>query len=155
MIKITLLILLAMLTIVGKAQDTCTMGDLPVIEFKPKNVFLTPKAKILLNNVIVLLKASSGCKLRLLGHMSNPTYTEQQMSWDRVTSVANYLRSNGVTSDRWIFEHGLDGQPLTVDLVAVNMSEEGPSTTPVPLPCYSFHKKGKRCVDKKGNFKGG
>ncbi len=154
MLKTKLLVLFTILAFAANAQDTCTLGDQPSVPFKGKNVFLSPKAKIILNTVVASLKAAPGCKLHLVGH-GYGTYQAQQTSWDRVTSVTKYLKSKGIKSNRWIFEHGAEGPADLVDIMPVKMSEEGPSSVPCPIPCLSFHYKGKRCVDKKGNFKEG
>ena len=59
----------------------------------------------------------------------------QQLSWDRVNSIINYLvEKEGISSDRFIFKYGEAGGDVnTVDL-RDSQNEEGPNTVPAPHP---------------------
>ena len=61
---------------------------------------------------------------------------EQQLSWDRVESVINYLvEKQGISRDRFVFKYGEEGDSNTVDLQDCS-GEEGPNMVPAPHPQY-------------------
>jgi hypothetical protein len=66
---------------------------------------------------------------------AGPSKSEQQLSWDRVNTVINYLvEKQGISSDRLIFKYGeTGGDPNTIDLRAAQ-GDEGPNTVPAPHP---------------------
>ena len=74
------------------------------------------------------------CKVVVVGYC-NSTKQEQQLSWDRVNAVINYLvEKEGISSDRFIFRYGQgEGAENTVDLKDAT-GEEGPNTVPAPHP---------------------
>lgn len=137
-----------------QATASCQIKSMPTVMFKNGDVFLTASAKKELDIASKTLQANPGCKVRIAS-LTNPSIVGQVRSFDRVMSIAWYLQSKGVEQTRMILEYGAEGNPLVTNLVAVDSSEEGPSSLTVPVACLSYHKvynKGKRCVDAKGNF---
>jgi outer membrane protein OmpA-like peptidoglycan-associated protein len=112
------------------------LGALPSITFANDNtVTLSNDAKALLATVAARMKNSPECKVVVIGYCSSDK-RQQQRSWDRVNAVINYLvESQGISSDRFIFQYGQEGGDCnTVDLRAAASGEEGPNTVPAPHP---------------------
>lgn len=115
-------------------QGTCGIGDLPSVTFTGRSVTLSNDAKALLASVAQKLRNSPTCRIAVIGYgMSSKA--EQQLSWDRVNAVINYLvDKEGISSDRFIWRSGQEGgDPNTVDLRDAT-GEEGPNTIPAPHP---------------------
>lgn len=141
-------------TVITKAQsDSCGMPSLPSVEFNGRSMILSQKAKLILNDVASLVKFFPKYKIKVAGHINTVIPSDQQVSWDRVSLVMNYLKSRGMKAERFIFDYGQEGPMEYVDLIGT--MEDGPATVPMAMPCFSiFTPKAKRCVDKNGNFKG-
>jgi outer membrane protein OmpA-like peptidoglycan-associated protein len=117
----------------------CNIGDLPSITFKGRSVTLSKDAKALLASTAEKLRNSPNCKIAVIGY-GESSKSAQQLSWDRVNGVINYLvEKEGISSDRFIFRYGQSGgEENTVDLKD-GTGEEGPNTVPAPHP--NLHKK--------------
>ena len=115
-------------------RGRCNIGDLPSITFKGKGASLNNDAKALLAGVAQKLRDNSECRMAVVGYCSS-SKSQQQLSWDRVNSVINYLvEKEGVSSDRLIFKYGEEGGDCnTVDLKD-GTQEDGPTTVPAPHP---------------------
>jgi outer membrane protein OmpA-like peptidoglycan-associated protein len=115
-------------------RGRCNIGDLPSITFKGRAVSLNNDSRALLQGVASKIRDNSECKIAVVGYCSS-TKSEQQLSWDRVNSVINYLvEKEGISSDRFIFLYGQEGGDCnTVDL-RDGTQEEGPTTVPAPHP---------------------
>lgn len=115
-------------------RGRCNIGDLPSITFRGRSVTLSNDARALLASVAQKLRDNSECKIAVVGYCSS-SKSEQQLSWDRVNSVINYLiEKEGLGSDRFIFKYGQEGGDCnTVDL-RDGTQEEGPTTVPAPHP---------------------
>lgn len=115
-------------------RGRCNIGDLPSITFRGRTVTLSNDARALLASVAQKLRDNSECKIAVVGYCSS-SKSEQQLSWDRVNSVINYLiEKEGLGSDRFIFKYGQEGGDCnTVDL-RDGTQEEGPTTVPAPHP---------------------
>lgn len=115
-------------------RGRCNIGDLPSITFKGRSVSLNNDARALLASVAQKLRDNSECKIAVVGYCSS-SKSQQQLSWDRVNAVINYLiEKEGIGSDRFIFKYGQEGGDCnTVDL-RDGTSEEGPTTVPAPHP---------------------
>lgn len=115
-------------------RGRCNIGDLPSITFKGRSVTLNNDAKALLASIAQKMRDNSECKVAVVGYCSS-SKSEQQLSWDRVNAVINYLvDKEGVGSDRFIFKYGQEGGDCnTVDLKD-GTQEEGPTTVPAPHP---------------------
>lgn len=115
-------------------RGRCNIGDLPSITFRAKTVTLNNDAKALLQGVASKIRDNSECKIAVVGYCSS-TKSEQQLSWDRVNAVINYLvEKEGISADRFIFLYGQEGGDCnTVDL-RDGTQEEGPTTVPAPHP---------------------
>jgi outer membrane protein OmpA-like peptidoglycan-associated protein len=118
----------------GVVANTCNIGDLPSVQFRNRSVALSNDAKALLSSAAQRIKANPRCRIAVVGYCSS-NKTEQQLSWDRVNAVINYLvEQEGITSDRLIFKYGESGGDCnTVDL-RDGTNEEGPNTVPAPFP---------------------
>jgi len=120
----------------GQVADcSVTMGALPSVTFAGKSVTLSNDAKSLLASAASRIRNNPECKVVVVGYC-NSTKQEQQLSWDRVNAVINYLvEKEGISSDRFIFQYGQEGGDCgTVDLRAAAAGEEGPNTVPAPHP---------------------
>ncbi|MCX8020472.1 MAG: OmpA family protein [Chitinophagaceae bacterium] len=123
----------------GKPSIQCEsqLGDLPSITFPKNSARLTNEAKTLLNSVAAKLRNAPGCKVVVVGYCSS-SKQQQQLSWDHVNAVINYLvDQQGISQDRFIFRYGEEGGDCdTVDLRAASADEEGPNMVEPPHPRY-------------------
>ena len=118
----------------GNRASKCNVGDLPSITFKGRTVQLSKDNKSLLSSTAEKLRNNPNCKIAVIGY-GESSKAAQQLSWDRVNSVINYLvEKEGISSDRFIFRYGQSGgDENTVDLKD-GTGEEGPNTVPAPHP---------------------
>jgi outer membrane protein OmpA-like peptidoglycan-associated protein len=117
----------------------CGIGDLPSITFKGRSVTLSKDNKALLSSTAQKLRDNPNCKIAVIGY-GESSKAAQQLSWDRVNAVINYLvEKEGVSSDRFIFRYAQSGgEENTVDLKD-GTGEEGPNTVPAPHPNLRSH----------------
>jgi outer membrane protein OmpA-like peptidoglycan-associated protein len=122
-------------TAVVESDCASKLGALPSITFPNKSVTVSNDAKSLLATVASRMRNNSECKVVVIGYCSSDK-REQQLSWDRVNAVINYLvEKEGISADRFIFQYGQDGGDCnTVDLRGAAAGEEGPNTVPAPHP---------------------
>ncbi|HRE51099.1 MAG TPA: OmpA family protein [Flavitalea sp.] len=115
-------------------RGRCNIGDLPSITFRGRSVALSNDARALLAGVAQKIRDNSECKIAVVGYCAS-NKAEQQVSWDRVNAIINYLvEREGVSSDRFIFKYGQEGGDCnTVDL-RDGTQEDGPTTVPAPHP---------------------
>ncbi len=126
---------------VGKAPDvvvkTCAelMGSLPSVAFKAGSNKLSDDSKAVLATVAAKLRNNPGCKVVVIGYCSS-SKKEQQLSWDHVNAVINYMvDKEGISADRFIFNYGQEGGDCnTVDLRAAAEGEAGPNKVEPPHP---------------------
>jgi outer membrane protein OmpA-like peptidoglycan-associated protein len=118
----------------GGLRSKCNVGDLPSITFKGRSVVLSKDAQALLASTAEKLKNNPNCKIAVIGY-GESSKAAQQLSWDRVNAVINYLvEKEGLNADRFIFRYGQSGgEENTVDLKD-GTGEEGPNTVPAPHP---------------------
>jgi len=120
----------------GKYGNTkkCNIGSLPSISFRGKSISLSNDAKALLASVAQQMKNNPDCRVAVIGYCSS-SKSEQQLSWDRVNAIINYLvDKEGISADRFIFRFGEEGGDCnTVDLQD-GTGAEGPTTVPAPHP---------------------
>lgn len=117
-----------LITIHGK----CNIGALPSITFRARSVSLSNDGKALLASVAQKMRDNAECKVAVVGYCAS-SKSEQQLSWDRVNAIINYLvDKEGIGADRFIFKYGeAGGDCNTVDLKD-GTDEEGPTTVPAP-----------------------
>jgi len=115
-------------------EKKCNIGALPSITFKGKSVTLSNDAKALLASVAQTIKNNADCKVAVVGYCAS-SKSEQQLSWDRVNAIINYLvDKEGISADRFVFKYGQEGGDCnTVDLQD-GTGDEGPTTVPAPHP---------------------
>ncbi|MEP7256877.1 MAG: OmpA family protein [Flavitalea sp.] len=115
-------------------RGRCNIGDLPSLTFKGRSVTLNNDAKALMAGIAQKIRDNSECKVAVIGYCAS-SKSEQQLSWDRVNAVINYLvEKEGVSADRFIFKYGQEGGDCnTVDL-RDGTQDEGPTTVPAPHP---------------------
>ncbi|MGN6437431.1 MAG: OmpA family protein [Agriterribacter sp.] len=120
---------------IGK-KSNCGIGDLPSISFNARLYRLSKDAEAVLSNVADRLRQNPNCKIVVTSYTCEPSKSSQQLSWDRVNTVINYLvEKQGISSDRLIFKYGETGGDCnTVDLRAAETGDEGPNTVPAPHP---------------------
>jgi OmpA-OmpF porin, OOP family len=119
----------------GNNDCETKLGALPSVTFTGRSVSLSKDAQSLLATVGSRMRNNPECKVVVVGYC-NSTKQEQQLSWDRVNAVINYLvEKEGISSDRFIFQYGQEGGDCnTVDLRGAATGEEGPNTVPAPHP---------------------
>jgi len=112
----------------------CSIGSLPSVQFG-SGVAISSDAAAILGAAAGQIKANPTCKICVVGH-GGASKREQQLSWDRVEAVINYLvEKQGVSRDRFIFKYGEEGDARTVDLQDCT-GEEGLNMVPAPHPQY-------------------
>lgn len=118
-----------------KKASECAIGDLPSISFRGNTVRISKDAEAVLATVADRMRNNPNCKIVVSGY-GEPSKSSQQLSWDRVNAVINYMvDKQGISSDRFIFRYGqTEGDPNTVDLRAAGEGDEGPNTVPAPHP---------------------
>ena len=110
------------------------MGALPSVSFKPNSNALSDDAKAVLATVATKMRDNPECKVVVIGYCSS-NKREQQLSWDHVNKVINHMvEKEGISSDRFIFKYGEEGDCNTVDLRPAGPGEEGPATVEPPHP---------------------
>ncbi|HMP93476.1 MAG TPA: OmpA family protein, partial [Phnomibacter sp.] len=115
--------------------NECNIGSLPSVQFGSGRVVISRDAEAILASAAAQIKANPGCKICVVGH-GGASKREQQLSWDRVEAVINYLvERQGISRDRFVFKYGEDGDANTVDLQDCT-GEEGPNMVPAPHPQY-------------------
>ncbi|ULQ52881.1 OmpA family protein [Flavihumibacter fluvii] len=122
------------------AKNACSIGDLPSITFPGRTVSLDNDSKAVLASVAEKIRNNPNCKIAVIGY-GESSKSAQQLSWDRVNAVINYMvEKEGISADRFIFKYGEGGgDPNTVDL-RDGTAEEGPNAVPAPHP--NLRKKG-------------
>jgi len=123
--------------VVGPEKKSCSelMGSLPSIAFKANSNKLDDDAKAALAAVAARMRNNPDCKVVVMGYC-NSTKKEQQLSWDHVNAVINYMvDKEGISADRFFFNYGKDGGDCnTVDLRAASEGETGETTVDPPHP---------------------
>ncbi len=116
-------------------KPVCAIGDLPSITFKGNSATISKDAEAVLATVADKLRNNPTCKVVVTGY-GEPSKSSQQLSWDRVNAVINYMvDKQGISSDRFVFRFGqTEGDPNTVDIRAATEGDEGPNTVPAPHP---------------------
>lgn len=118
----------------GFGPHKCNIGNLPSVTFKGHTVTLSKDNQALLASAASQMRNNPNCKIAVIGY-GESSKAAQQLSWDRVNAVINYLvEKEGISSDRFIFRYGQSGgDENTVDL-RDGTGEEGPNTVPAPHP---------------------
>lgn len=118
----------------GRFLGGCGIGDLPSITFTGRAVTLSRDAQALLASVAQKMRNNASCRVAVIGY-GESSKAAQQLSWDRVNAVINYLvDKEGISADRFIWRSGqTGGDENTVDLRDAT-GEEGPNTVPAPHP---------------------
>jgi len=118
----------------GVGHGKCNIGNLPSVTFKGHAVTLSKDNQALLASAASQMRNNPSCKIAVIGY-GESSKAAQQLSWDRVNAVINYLvEKEGISSDRFIFRYGQSGgDESTVDL-RDGTGEEGPNAVPAPHP---------------------
>jgi OmpA-OmpF porin, OOP family len=121
----------------GVRPQACAdkLGALPSVAFKTGSNKLSDDSKAVLATVASKMRNNPDCKVVVIGYCAS-NKKEQQLSWDHVNVVINYMvEKEGVSVDRFIFNYGQEGGDCnTVDLRGAAEGEEGPNTVPAPHP---------------------
>ncbi|MFM7839621.1 MAG: OmpA family protein, partial [Chitinophagaceae bacterium] len=98
------------------------------------SVALSAEANAMMAIVAQRIRDNANCKVAVVGYCS-ANKSEQQLSWDRVNAIINYLvDKEGISADRFVFKYGQEGGDCnTVDLMD-GTDQEGPTTVPAPHP---------------------
>lgn len=112
----------------------CNLGSLPSISFAAKSSTLSNDAKAVLASLAETIRNNPNCKVAVVGY-GESSKSVQQLSWDRVNTVINYLvEKEGISNDRFIFKYGeAGGDANTVDLREAG-TDETPNSVPAPHP---------------------
>ncbi len=114
------------------ATPTCSLTALPSITFKGNSIRISKDAEALLASAAAQINANPSCNVKVIGYGASSKQA-QQLSWDRVNAVINYLvTKQGISDSRFIFTYGMSGDSKTVDLQGT--TETGPNTVPAPHP---------------------
>ncbi len=80
------------------------------------------------------MKAFPDCKVVVVG-AGNGSKLKEEHSWEHVNAVIEYMaEKNNISSDRFIFQYGKEGDENIVSYRSANTDETGPSRTPPPHP---------------------
>lgn len=121
-------------------NSKCNIGSLPSVQFTSGRAVLSTSANAILDAAAEQIKANPDCKICVTGY-GGSSKREQQLSWDRVNAVINYLvESKGIGRDRFVFKYGAYGDANTVDLQDCT-GEDGANMVPAPYPQYRSTKK--------------
>ncbi len=114
----------------------CGIGDLPNVTFNPRTYRAGKDAEAVLASVADKLRQNPDCKIVVTSYTCEPSKSSQQLSWDRVNTVINFLvEKQGISADRLVFKYGESGGDCnTVDLRVAEAGDEGPNTVPAPHP---------------------
>ncbi len=112
----------------------CNLGSLPSISFAARSSVLSNDAKAVLASLAETIRNNPNCKVAVVGY-GESSKSVQQLSWDRVNTVINYLvEKEGISQDRFIFKYGeAGGDANTVDLREAG-TDETPNSVPAPHP---------------------
>ncbi len=122
--------------LVKETTKSCAekLGALPSITFKANTNDLTSDAQAVLASVAARLRSNPECKVVVVGYGAT-NKKQQQLSWDHVNKVITHLSTReGISSDRFIFQYGVDGPNETVDLRGAAEGEDGPNNIAPPHP---------------------
>ncbi|MEO6917008.1 MAG: OmpA family protein [Chitinophagaceae bacterium] len=114
-------------------KNACNLGNLPSVSFKGKSIAMSNDAKAVLSSVAESMKNNPNCKVAVVGY-GESNKSAQQLSWDRVNTVINYLvEKEGISTDRFIFKYGeAGGDPNTVDIREASTDDTPNSASPSP-----------------------
>jgi outer membrane protein OmpA-like peptidoglycan-associated protein len=94
--------------------------NLPSVTFKPGSFILSDSAKDNLNEVTATLQKHPQYGIVVTSYSSR-TKQAQQLSWERVNVVVNYLASQKISRNRMIYRHGQPyGEEDIVDFRSFN-----------------------------------
>lgn len=113
----------------------CAIGDLPSVSFAKSSTVVSKDAEPVLASIAGRLRNNPACKVVVTGY-GEANKSSQQLSWDRVNAVINYMvEKQGISADRFIWKYGQsEGDPNTVDIRGAAEGEEGPNVVPAPHP---------------------
>ncbi|MFM2337548.1 MAG: hypothetical protein RL115_741 [Bacteroidota bacterium] len=103
-LKVMVLILFFFAPLFCAAQKN-PLYNLPSVTFKPGSFILSDSAKDNLNEVTATLQKHPQYGIVVTSYSSR-TKQAQQLSWERVNVVVNYLASQKISRDRMIYRHG-------------------------------------------------
>jgi OOP family OmpA-OmpF porin len=113
-------------------SGNCGLSSLPSVQFRAGAITLSKDAQAVLASAAAQIRSNPDCRVRVVSYGAS-NKRAQQLSWDRVNAVINYLESQNISRDRFIFSYGnTEGDENTVDLQPT--TEEGPNTVPAPHP---------------------
>jgi outer membrane protein OmpA-like peptidoglycan-associated protein len=108
---------------------------LPTLSFKSGSVKLSDDTKAALSTVASKMRNSPGCRVVVVGYCASDK-KKQQLSWDRVNAVINYMvDKEGISQDRFVFVSGQDNENCdNVDLQVAAEGDDRPSRVDPPHP---------------------
>jgi len=119
---------------INNITTKCKIGSLPSIKFNAKSVVLSTEAQGLLATIATKMRDNSECKVAVIGYCAT-NKSDQQLSWDRVNAIINYLiDKEGISADRFVFKYGQEGGDCNIVDLQDGTSDEGPTTVPAPHP---------------------
>jgi hypothetical protein len=114
--------------------ELCSGMSLPVLAFADGSVTLSASTLSALDRVSGEMRNNPACKVIVRGN-GNGNKVDQQLSYNRVENVINYMVVNkGVDRERFVFEYGLEGNPLSVELIPAEEDARAGFVPPPPYP---------------------
>ena len=119
----------------GGSSCATSLGELPTLSFKSGSVKLSDDTKAALSTVASKMRNSPGCRVVVVGYCASDK-RKQQLSWDRVNAVINYMvDKEGISQDRFVFVSGQDNENCdNVDLQVAAEGDDRPSRVDPPHP---------------------
>lgn len=95
---------------------------------------LNPGQQLQLTSLATQMKAFPDCKVVVVG-AGNGSKLKEERSWEHVNMVIEHMADkHNISSDRFIFQYGKEGDENIVTYRSANTDETGPSRTPPPHP---------------------
>ncbi|MEI2754888.1 MAG: OmpA family protein [Chitinophagaceae bacterium] len=119
----------------GGSSCATSLGALPTLSFKSGSVKLSDDTKAALATVASKMRNSPGCRVVVVGYCASDK-KKQQISWDRVNAVINYMvDKEGISQDRFVFVSGQDNENCdNVDMQVAAEGDDRPSRVDPPHP---------------------
>lgn len=118
----------------GTVQQSCGTIGAGVVSFTGRTAKIAQAAQSQLAVLAAQMQANPDCKVVITGS-GNKNKVQQQLSWDRVNAVIDYMsNTHGIDRNRFIFHYGQPGDPNSVMYRSAVPGEVGPSTVAPPFP---------------------
>ena len=115
-------------------DEECKGGGGAVIAFKAETYALSERTKSQLDDLAKLMRNRPQCRVIVMGTQGGTKFS-QQLSWDRVNAVIEYMsETNNIDRRNFIFRYEGQAGKDDVDCSFAAADEDGPSSVPPPHP---------------------